>query len=134
MRSSMAGFGLIAALAIAGCVKPRVASGGAEVPGTAAANAIVTARELSRFEHSSLATALGALRPWLHSQRGAPLRVSVDGAPSEELRVLELIRVADVAEVRLIRGSLSAEARATRASNGDLVTGDVLLVTRRTQE
>jgi hypothetical protein len=111
----------------AGCVA-RTAS-----PLNATANltpgTLVMAQELAGTpQQGSLMDALQRLRPgWLQSRGGAPM-VSVDGAVATELSSLRLISVSIVRQVRFERSS-SSVGRATIAPNGDVVVGDLIVVT-----
>lgn len=72
--------------------------------------------------------ALERLRPSMLGLSGRPPRVSLDGASPAELSLLRTISVSEVREVRLQRASSSAGHSAI-ASNGDVVVGDVIVVT-----
>lgn len=100
-------------------------------PGTASSASVVTAAELSKYANSTLLDALSAVRPWLLNGRGTPPSVSIDGAAATDISALRWISVATVAEVRLLRGSGSADARTRLLANGDAISGDVLLVKTR---
>jgi hypothetical protein len=95
----------------------------------ASASAVVTAQELGRLmTQGSLMDALVRLRPYMLSARGTKPLVSVDGSPLAELSLLQMIPASTVREVRLLRSS-SSVGHATIAPNGDVIVGDVIVVT-----
>jgi hypothetical protein len=90
---------------------------------------VVYAEELGRILHpSSLMDALQRLRPAMLQSRGRSPMVSIDGSPPAELAVLGSISVSTVREVRLVR-SAGAVGHAGVTANGDIVVGDLILVT-----
>ena len=95
----------------------------------AASMAVVTAHELARFgEHRTLMDALEQLRPSMLKSSGRPPRISVDGSPPTELSFLRTISASQVREVRLQR-ALWSVGNAVIDSNGDVVAGDMIVVT-----
>ena len=99
-----------------------------EVQVGASASAVVTAQELGRLmTQGSLLDALERLRPYMLTSRGTKPLVSVDGSPPSELSLLHMIPASAVREVRLLRSS-SSIGHATIAPNGDVIVGDVILV------
>ena len=91
---------------------------------------IVTEQDFARLvAGQTLLDALRSVRPsFLHTRGGTPM-VSIDGSAASDLSVLALIPVSHVREVRLQRGG-----RTVLRSNGDVVVGDVLIVTTRTRD
>ena len=90
---------------------------------------MVTGEELARLgEHRTLMDALEQLRPSMLTSSGRPPRVSVDGSPPAELSFLRTISASQVREVRLQRAS-SSVGHSIIESNGDVVAGDVIVVT-----
>jgi hypothetical protein len=90
---------------------------------------VVTAQEMARFvRQGSLMDALKQLRPSMLNARGSVPLVSVDGSPPVEASLLHLIPASNVREVRLQRAS-SSVGHIIIAPNGDVVAGDVILVT-----
>ena len=92
---------------------------------------VVTAPELTRIaRQGSLMDSLEWLRPeWLTSRAATP-RVSVDGSPPTKLSLLRTIPASTVGEVRLGRSS-SSVGHAAIAANGDLIVGNLIVVTSR---
>lgn len=118
---------LVGAL-IAGCAtSPHRAVG---APATRESSLdVVTGVELAREVpgDETLLSALRRLRPlFLRQGRSVPL-VSIDGAPPVDLSILETIRVASVAETRMLRAS-SSVSMVSITPNGRVVVGDVILV------
>ena len=90
---------------------------------------VVTAAELARTaQKGSLMDALERLRPSMLTSRGGTPLVSVDGAPASDLASLRMIGASDVLEVRLHRAS-SSVGRSAVLPNGDVVVGDLIVVT-----
>ena len=90
---------------------------------------IVTGADLARGATGgeSLWNALQRVRPLFLASRRSVKMVSIDGSPVVELSVLHSVLVTEVAEVRLVRAS-SSITRAAVVPNGQIVTGDVLMV------
>lgn len=115
----------------AGCATQRPATRVPSEPGPSSASVVVTDQELARLlTQGSLMDALQQLRPFWLTSRGTPPLVSVDGSTPSELSLLRLIPVSTVREVRLERSSSSA-GRATILPNGDVIVGDVIVVSTR---
>ena len=121
----------LAALLSVGCVNPSMYSSTERTGASDERSTRVTAAELTRYaEGRSLMEALQRLRPGFLVARGARPLVSIDGASAGDQSVLSTIPVADVFEVRLVKAA-SLEARPSIRPNGDVVTGDLLLVLTR---
>lgn len=76
---------------------------------SSAASSVVTGLELARVAQSgTLMAALQLIRPWFLTARGGTLLVSVDGTAFADASVLRNIRVYNVCEVRLQRGTSGA--------------------------
>jgi hypothetical protein len=98
-------------------------------PHGASGYTVVTAAELARIgRQGSLMDALERLRPSMLASRGATPLVSVDGSPASDLSSLRMIGASDVREVRLHRAS-SSVGRSAVLRNGDVVVGDLIVVT-----
>ena len=93
-------------------------------------SAVVTTQEFaSTVRQGTLMEALERLRPSMLLGRGGRLpMVSVDGSPPADLSLLRTISASYVREVRLQRASSSA-GYSRILPNGDLVVGDVIIVT-----
>src|SRR5207253_3657327 len=103
----------------------RVGVDATGVPGTT----VISAADLSRYaSRGTLRQALEALNPAVLAGRGGVLRVSIDGGSPGDTAVLSSIPAADVAEVKLVRASSSARAQNGILPNGDVVSGDLLVV------
>ena len=129
-RLGRAVLGTCMAAGLAGCV---TGSGPARrsrsATDYAASKDVVTREELVRFgEHRTLMEALERVRPTMLGLSGRPPRVSLDGSPPAELSLLRTISASQVREVRLQRAS-SSVGHSAIASNGDVVVGDVIVVT-----
>lgn len=112
---------------VAGCAVRT--PGALDATASLSAGTLLMAQELAGVaQQGSLMDALQRLRPgWLRSRGAAPM-VSLDGALAAELSSLRLIPVSIVREVRIERSS-SSVGRATVAPNGDVVVGDLIVVT-----
>ena len=120
----------VAAL-VAGCASHGPATRPPSETGPSAPSAVVSAKELARFvRQGSLMDALEQLRPYWLGARGAPPLVSVDGSAPTDLSSLRLIPVSTVHEVRLQRAS-SGGGRSAILPNGDVVAGDMIVVSTR---
>ena len=87
--------------------------------------------ELSRVtQGTTVLAALEQLRPWFLHARGSVPAASIDGSPPAELSLLKMISVSQVTEVRFLRATSNVGQRAVMP-NGDIVTGDVILVLTR---
>jgi hypothetical protein len=93
---------------------------------------LLTAKDLERYTpNSTLLQALERTSPLLVS-RDESVRVMIDNNAPTDAGVLNTIRVSEVSEVRLIRGSQSARPMPSVSPNGDVVAGTVLqVITRR---
>jgi hypothetical protein len=113
----------------AGCSTRGLTRRSAREPHSASGYAVVTAAELVRVaRQGSLMDALERLRPSMLTSRGATPLVSVDGSPASDLSSLRMIGTSDVREVRLQRAS-SSGGRSAVLPNGDVVVGDLIVVT-----
>ena len=115
----------------AGCTTKRPATRVEGETGPLSPSVVVTAQELARFvRQGSLLDALEQIRPSWLAGRGSPPLVSVDGSAPADLSSLRLIPVSTVQEVRLQRAS-SSVGRSTITPNGNVVVGDVIVVSTR---
>ena len=113
-----------------GCVV-QPGAGGHRVTESISGTSLLTVAELSRYAPgTSLLDALQRLRPTFLYPRGTRALISVDGTAATDQDVLSSIPVSVVAEVRLLRATTSV-GRSTILPNGDVATGDVLLVLTR---
>jgi hypothetical protein len=130
VRRLLLAFVAYAAAVGCGVTRSRVTTG-RETVASLYSDTLVTAAELSRMpSDETLMQALRHVRPrFLGSSRGMPM-VVVEGAPPAEMAVLETIRVAQVAEVKLVRGSPAAE-RVVATPDGRVVLVDVVVVRLR---
>ena len=122
---------LFAVVAVAaGCATSAIPNRGSAEMSGASAGSVVTAQELARMVGtSSLMDALKQTHPsMLLPSRGATPMVSLDGSPATELSLLQTIPTSTVREVRRERSS-SSVGRAAIASNGDVIVGDIIVVT-----
>ena len=122
---------VLATLLVTGCARASMQSPAGRQAVFDDRSTRVTAAELSRYaEGRSLMEALQRLRPGFLTVRGAQPLVSVDGAAAGDQSLLNVIPVAEVFEVRLVKAT-SLEGRASIRPNGDVITGDILLVLTR---
>jgi hypothetical protein len=91
----------------------------------------VSAADLSRDgQNDTVLAALRRVRPEFFNPRGlAPLAVSIDGGPPEDLSILESMRVSMIEDVSLEHGALTIGPRLT--TTGAVIVGDVLMVRTR---
>ena len=95
---------------------------------------VVTAQELSRAsQQGTLMDALLRLRPGWLTSRGATPGLSVDGGPPTDAGLLRAIPVSEVREVRFER-STSSLRQSRLAPNGDVIVGNMIVVTTRRGE
>lgn len=126
---NVAVFAILVAGLAAGCSARVTARTSTRESEGASGYTVVTATELARNgRHGSLMDALERLRPSMLISRGATPMVSVDGSPASDLSILRMIATSDVREVRLSRAS-SSVARSAILPNGDVVVGDLIVVT-----
>jgi hypothetical protein len=120
----------IAGLA-AGCATHSAETRRPSETASSSASVVVTGQGLARLvRQGSLMDALQQLRPSWLATRGTPPLVSVDGSTPTELSYLRLIPVSTVHEVRLQRAS-SSVGRSMIMPNGDVIVGDVIVVSTR---
>lgn len=119
--------GLMASLLVVACAgQPKPSTVG---DGLAREHDVITAEELARATPgSSLLNALQTIRPSFLAVRGERTWVTIDGGPIVEQQLLDEIRAADVLEVRLRRGSFSADYLTT-FQKGAIRNPDVIAVT-----
>lgn len=92
---------------------------------------VLGSAELSRVAQGlPLLAALEHLRPSFLHARGSVPTASIDGSPPAELSTLGMISVSQVIEVRFLRATSNVGQRAVMP-NGDIATGDVILVLTR---
>ncbi len=91
----------------------------------------VSAAELSGDgQNDTVLAALRRVRSDFFNPHGlAPLGVSIDGRPPEDISILEMIRVSEIEDVRLERNAVTVAPRLT--TTGKFVVGDVLMVRTR---
>ena len=118
----------VASLAAGCAVRPVVSPNSSYATHGAAADDIVTAKELNQVRQGSLLDALARVRPSMLRSRGNTPWVSVDGAPPAEISFLRTIQASAVREVRLERSSGSV-SRAAIVPTGGVIMGDLLVVT-----
>ena len=93
--------------------------------------AVVTAQELSgATQQGSLMDALVRIRPGWLTSRGATPGLSVDGSPPTDAGFLRAIPVSEVREVRFERAT-SSLGQSRIATNGDVIVGNMIVVTTR---
>jgi hypothetical protein len=92
----------------------------------------LTGDELRRAsEDGSLMDALVRVRPFMLLSRGIhPPLVSIAGAPAADLSILNTLLASEVQEVRMLRSSSNFDQTVV-AANGDIIHGDVIIVTLR---
>lgn len=104
---------------------------GAPLQEGASASTVVGAAELLKVgQGQTLRTALERTRPWFFTGRGGAPVVSIDDGPAADVSVLNMIPVVDVREVRFQRATTNV-GRSIVRPNGDVATGDVILVLTR---
>ena len=113
----------------AGCTTHSRALRSPRETDTGSSSSVVTGQELARLvSPGSLMDALRQLRPSWFVPRGSSPLVSVDGSTPTELPFLQLIPVSTVHDVRLQR---SSSGRAVILPNGDVIVGDMIVVSTR---
>jgi len=92
---------------------------------------IITMAALRRLDQGLTAMeTLERIRPEFLHPRGSVPAVSLDGAPATDLSVLRTIRIAEVSEIRFVRG-MGGHGAATIRPDASVVVGDVIQVVTR---
>ena len=133
-RDERLGNALVNAIAVtllAGCVSAHGPSSAPDAHFDGTSADVVTTVELRQLDQGlSVMEALEHIRPLFLRSRGSVSTASIDGTAPTELSVLQMIRVAEVAEIRLVRGPGRSGPAAIR-SDGTVSIADVILVSTR---